>query len=853
MRLPKLASTLAVVCGLGAIHIAGGVAVAAPDAESRIASYESEAQALQSNLPQSPNAMSTQSGQKRLVDAQVAYSTGDYDTASIALFDLIGKTNGQEKETATFYLGESLYQKGDYGAARTYFQSIKDTAVGSKYYQQSLVRLVEIAITERDAAAGEDALRSLEQTGAGSPAVAYARGKWAFSQARNADGTYDSTKLDNAIAAFNVVPKGSDYELQATYYLGTTYVAKQDLAKATDTFTNLVTRKPRTNVDRRVIELSQLALGRVYYERDQPAKAIDNYLLVDRRSDLFPTALYEVAWVYVKSKQFDKALTALELLTKLDPQSTKTPTVKILEGNLRIRKAQMIRQAQIAGTVNNEEKADPATEYKKAETIFDETHELYYPSFVSLDRMVKGALDPASFIDQISGRSTHTFAASAPIPEAAAQWLREEPEVERVVHVEMDLADVEANLTESEAIINRLEGVLASGDKYTLYPALSSRRMRIAAIQHDLIGIRIALHDKAGAVSPDRKSLQAQYAALGNPEQAYGNRTAATRAEYEKIDEAAREVESTINSSQAIAVALRKYSLDVDLPADQKVPMQSEIDSATKEARAIEDELAEIHRELVLGKDLAGVGDQDLAAARELRHQLKGALDNEARSASNPLIGRATVLAQTLESVDAMIDSLETRGLEEIKAVLEAEKKNLAEFKAELAQDDGEARTIGSQVLAGSFKAVHAKFDDIVTRTDVGGVDVLWSQKEDSDDDYKRLNLARSRDLKQLRDEFRFVLDDASPQPKKEPEPAPAPTEGAPSNSPDKSGTPLDTRVKPGGEKEKTAPTVKPDTKATTPATGTGTQPKTGTTGTQPKTGTTGTTQPKTGTTGGSK
>ena len=835
MRLPKLASMLALL----AVNIAGGAAIAAPDAENRIASYESEAQALQSNLPASPNTMSAQNGQKRLVDAQVAYSTGDYDTASLSLFDLIGKTQGQDKETATFYLGESLYQKGDYGAARTYFQSIKDTAVGSKYYQQSLVRLVEIAIIENDTA-GEEALRALEQTGAGNPAVAYAHGKWAFAQARDKDDPtkYDAAKLDDAIASFNAVQKGSDYELQANYYLGATYVAKQDLAKATDAYTNLVTRKPRTNVDRRVIELSQLALGRMYYERDQPAKSIDNYLLVDRRSDLFPTALYEVAWVYVKSKQFDKALTALELLTKLDPQSTKTPTVKILEGNLRIRKAQMIRQAQIAGTINNEDKTDPASEYAKAEAIFTETHDLYYPSFVSLDRMVKGALDPASFIDQISDRNTRMFASSAPIPDAAAQWLRDEPGVARVVHVENDLADIQANLTESEAVINRLEGVLATGDKYTLYPALSTRRMRIAAIQHDLIGIRISLHDKAGVASGERKALQAQYSALGNPEQAYATRTSATQSGYEQIDETAREVENTINSAQAVAVALRKYALDVDLPPDQKTNMQTQIDEATKEARAIEDELADIRREVVLGKDLAGVGDQDLVRSRDLRHQLKVALDNEARSANNALIGRASVLSQTLESIDAMIDQLETRGLEEIKGVLATEKKNLEQYKAELAESDAEARTVGSEVLAGSFKAVHAKFDDIVTRTDVGGVDVLWSQKEDSDDDYKRLNLARSRDLKQIRDEFRFVLDEATPTEKKKPEPAPAPTEGAPSTSPDKGGSPdkgspTDSRVKPGGDAGKTTqPTVKPDAGKTQPKGGT--QPKTGT---QPKGG----------------
>jgi tetratricopeptide (TPR) repeat protein len=805
MRLPTLASTL-----LG-LMLATSSAIAAPDVESRVTSYESEAQALVSNLPASPNAMTSQTGQRRLVDAQVAYATGDYDTASLILFDLIGKTQGQDRDVATFYLGEALYQKGDYGAARGYYQAIKDSSVGGKYYQQALLRLVEIAITQGDTAGGEEALRALQSVGNAGPAVPYARGKWAFAQ-----GQYDE-----ALGLFAQVPAGSDYELQAEYYTGTTYVAKQDFAKATDTFTHLIERRPRTNVDRRVIELAQLALGRVYYEREQPSKAIDSYLLVDRRSDLFPAALYEVSWVYVKAKQYDKALTALELLDRLDPNSTKSPTVRILEGNLRIRKAQLLRQAEINGTISQEEKTTPAAEYAKAERLFSDLHDQFAPGYAALNRMVDGTGDPAAFLDQISGRNTRVFGAAAPMPEAAAQWLREEPEVSRVVHVESDLGEIQRDIASSEAIIARLEGVIATGDTLTLYPALSSRRLRIAAIQHDLISMRIKLHDQAGVASPERKALQAQYAALGEPERAYGERTAMTQEQYENVDAGAREVEGTIMSSQAVAVALRKYSLDVDLPADQKTNLQTALDEATQEARAIEDELADIHREVVLGKDLAGVGDQELLHARELRHQLKVALDNEARGINKPLVGRATLLAQTLESADARIEQLVVQGLQEIRGVLEAEKHNVEDYKAMLAEYEAEARATGGEVLAASFKDVRAKMEDVVVRSDVGGVDVLWSMKEDSDDDLKRLNLARSRDLKQIRDEFKFVLDvPGTPAEKKSDMPAPTPGQEGASNSPDKGGADPG-RIKPvDNTKTTTQPTVKPEAKTPAPKTG---------------------------------
>jgi len=44
----------------------------------------------------------------------------DYESSALTLFDLASRP-GAEQETALFYLGESLYQKGDKGAARSYF------------------------------------------------------------------------------------------------------------------------------------------------------------------------------------------------------------------------------------------------------------------------------------------------------------------------------------------------------------------------------------------------------------------------------------------------------------------------------------------------------------------------------------------------------------------------------------------------------------------------------------------------------------------------------------------------------------------------------------------------------------
>jgi len=805
-------------------------AAVSADNAKKLTAYEEEARNLGANLPE-PKQLTGEAGQRRLVDAEVAFALGDYDTAALALFDFASQP-GPDRERATFYLAESLYQKGDKGAARTYFaQVVAANNTASKYYQPSLIRLVEIGIAQQDTSETEQHLAALDRLGTTQSAEApYVRGKYAFSQGRH----------DDAIAQFALVPKGSSHELQALYYAGAAHVAKKDVAKATDIYVDLIARKPKTAQDRRVIELSQLALGRLHYERDELAKSIDAYLLVDRRSDLFPDALYEVAWVYVKSKQYDKALRALELLHLSEPTSQKTPTVRILEGNLRIRKAQMLRQAIISGTIEKDP-VDPSVEYDKARAVFAETHDLYEPSYQALAQMVDGNLDASQFIAQIAGRSTQVFQATAPLPEAAAQYLREEPDVQRVVSIETDLGEIEAHLASSEQTISRLQAVLAANDRTAIYPALDSRRSRIGQIQDDLVKMRSELHDQlggAGAETATRRQLAQQYASMPSPEQARTDVVARERQEYDAIEQTSSEVSAAIDSTQAMAVAIRKYAADTaaTLPADLKANTAETLSVAATEAAAIERELRDIQRELVLGRDLAGVGDQAVVRAREVRRQLAAAQDAEFRTLAGrggKLVGladRAMKLAAQLAQIEGQIDGIADRGMAQAKLVIAQESSLITEYKAERERLQAESRSLGGTVLAASFKDVKARFYDIVIRTDVGTVDVSWAQKEDADDDLKRLNLSRQRELKQLRDEFKGIIDGGTfttPGTAPAPAPTPAPNGGADAGtgSPDRGGGP--SRVTPGADQPATpaAPVVKPDAKANETQKPSGTQP----------------------------
>jgi hypothetical protein len=784
-------AVIALVIGVGA-GVAGTPAARADlvsDTQDQLSNYEAEAQLLDKDLIKpSRGSKAPEDLARRLVDAQVAFAVGRYSDAALMLYDYVGQSSRpRDYDIALYYLAESLYQRGDQLAARTYFADLaKETA--SKYHQQALVRLVELAIILRDPTGVDEWIAAMDRVPAGSRSagLAYVRGKWEASQDKN----------DEALSWFAQVAKGSDYDFQAQYYSATVHIAKKDLGKATDMLDALLRVAPRRTADNRVIELTQLALGRLYYERDQPSKSIDTYLLVDRHSDLFPDALYEVAWVYVKGKQFDKALRALELLALTDPLSAKTPTVKILEGNLRIRKAQMVKaRLDMGGKIEGK---TPAEEYTLANQIFTDTHDTYVVPHDELQKLLDDKTDPEQFVAQVTGRSSKTFQVNATMPDIAAAWLRDEPEVARVVAIEDDLGEIQNNITETERTIERIELSMGSLNRVKMFPKLAEKFNRGIAIQESLLRIQVNLLDEqrkglsgdtssVDSLSEARKQVTAEIAALPNAEKDYQERIAAAKGEYDKLDQLASETQVAIESSDATRAAIKKYLKDQGamMGPNQKAKLTNELAQLDPEIAAMRAELAEIRREIVLGRDEAGTGDETAMRGRELGKKLRAAIIAEQAAMSRlsgnrqlaQLSDKASMIAANIDKMNDEIDRLVDDALVEVREQLAKEKTDLNAYRSEFLSYEAESRALGGTVLGQSFQDVKAKFYDVVIRSDVGLVDVGWSQKEDVDSDLGKLNLQKTREMKQLRDEFRDLLEEEAMKNNTAPAPPPPPTE----------------------------------------------------------------------------
>lgn len=723
---------------------------------------------------------------RKLIDAQVSLGTGDYDTAAVMLYEYVADNpQSRSYDTALFYLGEALFQRGDHLTARERFTELMQRiGPSSRHYQQALERLVELSLSLRDDTDVERWLAALDRLPQDQlrPSVHYVRGKYAYFRDRFGD----------AVQHFGKVPLNSEYFFQARYFMGVCYVAAGGLQNAEAVYRDLVARAPKAGDKNapRVIELSHLALGRIFYETDRLVEAVDAYLEVDRKSDLFEDAAYEIAWVFVKQKRFDKALLAIELLAAIAPATSLVPSVEILEGNLRIRRAQ---------AVSFVDEDESAAEYERALATFEDTRERFAVAHEELGRVMKEHTDPRVFLDQLAGRTAEIFEVRVTLPEMAAAWLRDHPEVQRVVAIEQNLEQVTRDVARSERAIERIEHALAQPARANVFPGLAKKRVRGVEIMEELYALRRRLarserafllrhatDDEAAALGDleiRREALARELARLPSGEAPYGERIVRARNEFVALGEETAEITRVVDAATAKLVALDKYLRDREAEAARGKGDEAgregtdDMIALRDELKALRDELDSARRDLTLAKDRAGTGDEAALRGQSLRTELRRVLENEQgymmriaarleggnrkRAQAIAAILQATQdISRDVDSLDRLIEEVVEVSLEDARSALVEEKANLAAIKRELGDHENESREVGGQVVGASFAAVKKKLYEILVRADVGVVDVGWAKKEDSDETLRGLDLDRLREQRMIDDDIRLLFGD---------------------------------------------------------------------------------------------
>lgn len=376
---------------------------------------------------------------RRLERAQVLLKLKNYPAAATLLWDVVALGPQPDELTyreALYILGEALYQQGEQRTSQRIFTQLVDLKPPSSRVALGLTRLLELgAELGGDERADEWIERLSRLEGEAPPSSVYVKGRYLLLRKRYAD----------ARAALAQLPPGSAHALRARYLVGAALTAESKLDEAEAEFSAIVKEPlPASDDERRAVEQSWMALGRIYHAARKSDKAHDAYLRISQKSDLFRDAIYEAAWSAIATSEYERAEQALELLLLAYRDAHQTSyaatEAKMLLGNLLLRRG----------------------EPEKALTFFEQAKQDATPVVETLSE--KLARPEPEKLSALIAEDARGFDLDKLVPRAALPLLTSDFEVGRFLAMQRELRTLTVAVQELERSVGQLE---KQGDKNT--------------------------------------------------------------------------------------------------------------------------------------------------------------------------------------------------------------------------------------------------------------------------------------------------------------------------------------------------------------------------------------------------
>jgi tetratricopeptide (TPR) repeat protein len=386
------------------------------------------------------------SASRRLADAQALLQLKNAPAAATLLWDVVARGKDEDELTyreALYTLGEALYRQGELVTAQRVLTEVADLTPPSPKAPLALTRLLELALALSSSDRADEWVERLRRLPANEqpPTTNYLIGRYLL--------LGKNKRYLDARATLLQVPAENPYFLRARYLIGATLVALEKLPEAEAEFAAIVQKPlPSSDDDRRVVELSQLALGRIYAaramlpggSRELSDKAHDAYLRISQKSDLFREAIYEAAWVAIRTQAFERAEQSLQLLLlayrDAHESSFAAIEAKMLLGNLLLRR----------------DDADGALAWflqaqLDAGKVVDALGE----------QLVRPDPEKLSALIAEYRRAPFGFDIAKLAPPEALPLLREDPEVASFLAMQKDLADLQRAVAEVDTTLSLLD------------------------------------------------------------------------------------------------------------------------------------------------------------------------------------------------------------------------------------------------------------------------------------------------------------------------------------------------------------------------------------------------------------
>lgn len=716
--------------------------------------------------------------EERLTDGELFFRLHDYVRASIILTDIVERfPNHSAYADALYLLAESLFSASDYLGARARYRMILDHSDEPSFrprLQGALARLIEIAIKIRNFDGIERYFERLARLPPSDveAATAYFKAKYLYSVAVPADQlanpesglpAVDQDKLEQARVAFGAVTDKSPYAPQARYYTGVIYTLRGQYSPAIEQFKRVVTFKPNGDQQREVVELALLSLGRLYYETDQVVFAIEAYQSIPRTSKRFETALFEIAWTYIRQGDSTRAERSLEVLGVAAPDSQYIPDAKILRGNLLLRDGR----------------------YAAAGAVFDEVTGEFQPVRDQLDNLMAQQPDRGAYFRGLVKQNIDQFDDEAFLPPLALRWARIEGDMRRAVDAVRDLAQARQLTRETGEVALRLNAALTAQNRVNMFPDLRAQREKSTALRNRLAKTReqlIAAQEaqtkqlnsaELSSVRAQRRELERALAALPVKEADFEKRNANLDDRFLVLDKQLSALEVTLLGMDARIVATERYMTDTMQKPEQRQGVEAYRNELATQKNAIADyreQIKALSTELETSRLQVGVGDSTYARDDDVRgqytnlvereRQLVAALGGRGAADLDGLFGRANTAESSLDAQDRAVDAVVEERASEMQRVLSEESGKLTGYREALVRLDAQTEDVVGGLSHANYQQVQRRFYELVLEADVGVVDVGWAQREEHRTRIEMLTRDRARSMQALDDEFKEIMDD---------------------------------------------------------------------------------------------
>ena len=749
--------------------------VAAQDvtaANREVSDLESDTQRLMATRVRPHDLKSSTFVEERLTDGELYLRLEDYLRAAILLMDVVEHyPTHRAYPEALFLLGESLFFAGDYLGARKRYAEVIDRSsepAFSPHLQMALSRLIEIAIHTRDFREVDGYFARLEALPSSTLSVttAYFRAKYLYNRAVPVDDVLnaptnaairgiDQGPLEQARKGFIAIPSGTEFSLRSKYFVGAIHTLRGEYLDAIAAFHGVLGHEPANEQERQVVELTYLALGRLYYETEQPEQAIEAYRAIPQTSVHFGEALYELAWTYIRMGDAIQAERALELLAVAAPESPLNADGKVLRGDLLARTGR----------------------YDEAEVVFDEVRETFGPIRDELARKRQEHPDLHAYFRRVVRENLDHFDIDDFIPESARRWIDLEGDYERALELLADLSEAKQLVRETDELAQRITAVLSAPNRVSVFSDLRRQRERTTGLRNRAArarGTLINSEAKARGNRPGevarirsrRQELQAAVMKMPAETEDFTDRDLDKLEEYRLAERELQGLRVEILGLEARVVASRTGLASVDPEKVDPNALRAQIDQHEADIQQYEEQLTWIRRRLEVGRLHVGVGDKRYQADDAERSKFIELVNRERELAGsggpayNAAFSRVAAVERQLDQRDAEVAAMVRRRVSGMLAVVDEETANLARYRAALGSLEGETEDVVGAITYLNFNRVQERFYDLVLRADLGKIDVSWARREDHRLRIDALTRERARELQALDDEFRDVMDE---------------------------------------------------------------------------------------------